>query len=144
MIAAMRRVNHRGAWLLLVWTVLGATACNLFNNNSTSPSASTTDTLSGLVSAGSPAVMTFTVTQAGTVAVTLTSVTPTPSGPLGLGVGTPSGTNGCTLTDSISSAVAGSTAQITTTENAGSYCVEVYNVGTVTTTSTVTVTVTHS
>jgi hypothetical protein len=48
------------------------------------------------------------------------------------------------VTNSTSSAVAGSTAQLTATENPGTYCVKVSDTGNLTTTSTVTVAVAHS
>ena len=131
------------AFLLVV--VMSAAACtNPFSSlSSPSTNASTTDTFSGSLGQNQSLIFTFTVTNAGSVGVTLTSVSPSTTGALGLGVG--QSTNGtCSVTNSTSSALAGSTAQITATENPGTYCVKVSDVGNLTTTSTVTVTVAHS
>jgi hypothetical protein len=48
------------------------------------------------------------------------------------------------LTSSNTSALAGSTPQLTVNEPAGSYCISVYDVGNLTGTATFTVTVSHS
>jgi hypothetical protein len=56
----------------------------------------------------------------------------------------PSANGSCAVTNSTSAAVAGSTAQLIATENPGTYCVKVSDLGGLTTTSTVTVTVAHS
>jgi hypothetical protein len=72
----------------------------------------------------------FSVTQYGTVNVTLTSVGGTyvpPSLQLGLGLGTPSGTD-CSTTTTITTR-SGSTAQLTGTYQPGVYCVRVFDVG---------------
>ena len=88
-------------------------------------------------------MFTFSVTAAGSVGVTLTSVAPSTTSPLGLGVG-PSSNGTCSVTNSTSSAVAGSNAQLTASANPGTYCVRVSDAGNLTATSTVTVTVAHS
>jgi hypothetical protein len=64
----------------------------------------------------------------GSVGVTLASLSPSSTVAMGLGIGTPNG-NACTLTTSTSSAVPGAAAQITVTENPGTFCVEIYDVG---------------
>ena len=131
---------------LVTGAVLATASCNWFknNSNSTSPSTALTETFSATLYQNNSVMFTFTTTQSGTVAVTLTAVTPATTALLNLGIGTPNGTNACTLTTSASSAVAGSIAQITTSENAGSYCVKVYDTGTLSATSTVTVTIAHN
>jgi hypothetical protein len=85
----------------------------------------------------------FTVSQAGTVSITLASLSPTATVAVGLGLGAPNGTTSCTLTSSNPTAMAGSTPQITVTENPGSYCVEIYDVGNLTSTSTFSITIVH-
>ncbi len=75
--------------------------------------------------------------------MTLTSVSPSTTSTLTLGVG-PSSNGTCSVTNATSSAVAGSTAQLTATENPGTYCVKVSDIGNLATTSTVTVSVAHS
>jgi hypothetical protein len=56
----------------------------------------------------------------------------------------PSNNGTCSVTNSTSSAVAGSSPQLTVNENPGTYCVRVSDSGSLTATSTVTVTVAHS
>jgi hypothetical protein len=133
----------RGAACFL--SVLVGAGCNLLPNF-TSPSSpsSNTETFSGAVSQqGSVVAGTFTVSQTGGVSVTLATLSPSSTAAMGLGIGTPSGTNGCTLTTSTSNAIAGSAAQISVTENPGSFCVSVYDVGNLTSAAVYTITVTH-
>jgi hypothetical protein len=131
--------------VLLLAVVMAASACaNPFSGLlGPSKNSSTTDTFNGSLAPNGAIVFTFSVTTAGSVGVTLTSVSPSTTGALGLGVG-PSSNGGCSVTNSTSSAVAGSAAQLTATEDPGAYCVKVSDVGNLTTTSAVTVTVTHS
>ena len=60
-----------------------------------------------------------------------------------LGLGTSNGTSSCTITSANPTAVAGATAQITVTENPGSYCVQISDVGNLTAPSTFSITVVH-
>lgn len=132
---------------LLIASVACLAACNLFNGGDSPSTPSpmvTTDSFSGgPVAQNSSVVFTFTVTTAGNVSVTLTSITPPTSSALGLGLGTPASGNSCTVTTSTSSAVAGASAQLTSTENPGSYCVKVFDVGNLTQPSTVAISVAH-
>ena len=132
---------------ILMTLVLIMSACNnplsdLLNPTAPSTSSSVTDTFNGTLTPKGSLVFTFVVGSSGSVAVTLTGVTPATSGPLGLGVG-PSTNGSCTIANSTSAAVAGTSAQLTATENAGNYCVQVTDAGTLTTASAVTVTVAH-
>lgn len=136
--------------LLVPASVLIMSACTQLNNllgNPTSPSntsssSSTTDVFSGSLGQNSSIVFTFSVASAGNVAITLTTVSPAATGPLGLGVG--SSSNGtCTITNGTSAATAATSPQLSATENPGTYCVMVSDAGSLTATSTVTVTVTH-
>ena len=68
------------------------------------------------------------VPPAPTVSVTLVSMSPTATTVVGLGLGTLSGTTACTLTSTNPTAVAGPAAQISVSENAGKYCVEIFDV----------------
>jgi hypothetical protein len=130
--------------LLLLASVAITPACSMFNNDeSPSKVTATTDTFNGPLAQNGSVVFTFTVAAAGDVNVTLTSVSPSTSGALGLGIGTLNGTS-CSLTNSTSAAVAGSTPQLTTTASPGTYCVKVYDVGNLTAASTVSVKVAHS
>jgi hypothetical protein len=129
----------------ILLAALGA-GCDLFNTgSSTSPSASsTTETFAGSFAAQGFSVYTFTVVQTGTVSVTLVSLSPTPTTVVGLGIGTPNGTTACTLTSTNPTAVAGSTAQITVTENPGKYCVEIFDVGNLVGSATFSITIAHT
>jgi hypothetical protein len=135
--------------LLMLASVMMTSACSnplkdLFGNP-TSPSStntSTTDTFNGALAPNGSLVFTFSVATAGSVAVTLTEVSPATTAPLGLGVG-PSSNGNCTIANSTSGATAGESSQLSATENPGSYCVKVSDAGSLTTTSTVTVTVMH-
>lgn len=132
-----------GALAIVVAVISGA--CNLFNNpdspSSTTP-ATSTETFGGTIAQGSlRPTFTVTVAQTGTVSVTLATMSPSVA--MGLGIGTPSGTTGCTLTSSNTSVLPGSAPQLTVTEPAGSYCVSLYDVGNLTSTATFTVTVSH-
>lgn len=129
--------------LVLVVLALGAAGCSAIGNLfSTSPSGSTTDDFAGSVAVGGNSFFTFTVTQGGSVSVTLTTLGG--STPIGLGVGTPIGTTGCQLTNTSQSTLAGSAPQLTVTEAAGNYCVEVFDPGTLTAPASFAVTVAHS
>ena len=133
---------------LIPTLVLIVSACSnpfsdLFNSPTTpSPSTPTTDTFNGTLTPNGSIVFTFSVATAGSVAITLTSVSPATTGALGLGVG-PSGNGNCTIANSTSGAIAAGNPQLSAMENPGSYCVKVSDPGNLTTTSTVTVTVAH-
>jgi hypothetical protein len=124
---------------------LSVAACNPFDLSPSDPSSSSapgTDTFSGSLSQGGSLTFTYTVATAGTVSVTLTAVTPSTTSALGLGMG-PSSGGTCTLTNSTSAAIAGSAPQLSATENPGSYCVKVSDLGNLATTSSITITVAH-
>jgi hypothetical protein len=132
--------------LLIPVSVMIASACtNPLNNlfgNPTTPSTSTTDTFNGTLAPNGSLVFTFSVATTGSVAITLTTVSPATAGSLGLGVG-PSSNGNCTIANSTSGATAGGSPQLSAMENPGSYCVKVSDAGSLMTTSTVTVTVMH-
>ena len=134
--------------LLISASVVITSACanpfsDLFGNpTAPSTSTSTTDTFNGTLAPNGSLVFTFSVATAGSVAVTLTAVSPATTGPLGLGVG-PSSNGNCTIANSTSGATAGGSSQLSATENPGSYCVKVSDAGSLMATSTVTVTVMH-
>jgi len=72
----------------------------------------------------------FGIPSTGTVNITLTSIggqfVPA-TVQVGIGIGTPEGQD-CTTTQTVTAA-AGSTAQISTTEQAGVYCARIFDVG---------------
>ncbi len=134
--------------LLIPAAVMISSACTnplsdlVGNPTTSSTNTSTTDTFNGALAPNGSLVFTFSVATAGSVAVTLTAVSPATAGPLGLGVG-PSSNGNCTITNSTSGATAGGSSQLSATENPGTYCVKVSDAGSLVTTSTVTVTVMH-
>jgi hypothetical protein len=84
------------------------------------------------------------VTTAGQVTVTLTSATPPATVPVGLGIGTPSGSDCLVLPGASVTATAGTTSQLSGIVSPGNYCVTVYDVGSQTGPITYAVTVVHS
>lgn len=119
------------------WLALTAAACE--EAAITSPSETTVDvnSFSSVIYPGSTASRDFTLTSSGIVAVTLT--TTLPSGvALGLGFGIPRSSGSCALSAGVH-AVAGSVAQIAISAEAATYCVKVYDPGTVTEPTTFTI-----
>ena len=97
--------------------------------SSSNPTAAT-DTFGSFLAVGGSSAHTFTVSQSGTINITLTIVSP--SSVVGLGIGIPgASTSTCILSSSLN-ATAGSTPQISVPVDAGTYCVEVYDAGTLT------------
>ena len=129
--------------LVCVGAILASAGCDLFSSSTSPSSDSPKETFSGTLAPQGSSVFTFTAAKSGTVAVTLTTLTPSTTSGVGLGFGTPNGA-ACTLTSSTPNATAGSAAQITVNANAGSYCVRVYDSGSLTSAATFTITVTHS
>ena len=142
MASAMRtRHDLLSAVVALALTLCGP-GCDWFDG-STSPTTAQTETFSGTLAPQGSSVFTFTVSKSGQVSITLTNVVSTSTAVLGLGLGTPNGT-ACTVTSSTQSATPGSTAQIAVTQNAGTYCVRVFDVGTLPASVTFTITVAHT
>lgn len=84
----------------------------------------------GKVGVSGSSFYSFTVTQYGTVNITLTNIDGAfvpPTVTVGLGIGVPSG-EGCTTSSTVN-AKAGSSAQISGTYAAGVYCAEVFDIG---------------
>jgi hypothetical protein len=109
-----------------------ASACSDTTTTATSPSpvSPVTEVFNGQFAVGGGASRAFTAASAGTVTVTLSSLGPPADAVVGLGVGIPSANQvGCYLTQSLT-ASASSTPQITVTVDAGTYCVRVFDIGT--------------
>lgn len=129
-------MNIRTALFLLGLALLVA-GCGNNDSTPTSPTTTTpvaaptvTDTFSGTLPVGGFRFYSFTVTENGTVNLTLTSVSGAfvPSTVmLGLGIGTPSGVD-CATTATVTAA-AGSAPQLTGTFSPGLYCARMYDVG---------------
>jgi hypothetical protein len=105
-------------------------------NSSSTPSApatpaspSMTEMFSGTVQPFGDDFHTFVVMQSGTVDITLTAAGPPATIQMGIGVGSPTAST-CPHTVSETKYVqAGTTAQVTTNLNAGTYCVDVFDFG---------------
>jgi hypothetical protein len=126
--------------------VLAGTACG--DSNSTPDFVQPTPTVvtesfNGTVDIGGTDFHNFTVTTAGAVNVTLTAAGPPATIYMGLGVGTPSATACALLTGGSIATPAGTTAQLSGTIAAGSYCVSVFDIGNQTAAIAYAVTVTH-
>ena len=106
-----------------------SSACGGDNNTPTmpsTPSGTTSETWSGVVAPGGQSSRSFTVNNSGTIAVTLTAAGTT----LGLGVGLPRVTGGGCRLGVTANASPSATPQISTQAEAGQYCVQVYDLGT--------------
>lgn len=85
---------------------------------------------SSLVIPGGGASREFTLTTAGTIAVTLTSTTPAGT-VVGVGIGIPRSNGSCALSAAVET-TAGPVAQIAIDADTGPYCAKVYDSGTLT------------
>jgi hypothetical protein len=140
-----RRAGWRAATGMVLVSAVLMTACNIFSDSSstTAPTVGTTETYSDTLAVRGSKFFTFTVVQPGIVSVTLTSLSAGANVAVGLGLGTPNGTTSCTVTSSGSTVVAGSTPQLAVSENPGSYCVQIADVGNLTAASTFSITILH-
>jgi hypothetical protein len=141
----------RNHLLALVLPALVSAGCGDSSQSTTAPSTTTPSTATELfVGALAPmgsGFYSFTVSQAGTVGITLVSVTsgsrvPVPAAVVGLGFGVPSGT-GCGTTTSLNTTAALS-AQITNSSAAGIYCVEIHDLGNLTDAVTFVIRIVHT
>ena len=124
--------------------LIGACGSNDTTTPTTTPSGSdvprTTETFTGTLTPRSAMWHPFTVQVAGTIDVTLTSLSPVSTLTVGVGVGiTP--TNGCDVQAWNNAATTGTI--LTSAINPGTFCVTVYDMGSVTDAVTYTVAVTH-
>jgi hypothetical protein len=124
-----------------------ASACGSSSSTSTpsttAPTAAlVTDTFNGTVAVRSRDVHAFTVTAQGAVTVVLTAASPPATVVMGVGIGTPNGSDCAVLAGASGNAAAGGgpPAGIVT---AGAYCVVVYDLGSQASAVTYTVTVNH-
>lgn len=137
----MRRCRYGLVGLLL----LIATACS--DSTTTGPTGQVTpptvEVFTGtLVPSGSNAHPFTVARNNGTLEVTLTRLS-TDNLQVGLGVGNPSGTSCTFLTGASLRTGASSTPQLSGTSDAGTYCVGLFDVGTLTAAVTYSVTVSH-
>lgn len=119
---------------LVAATLLAAVAAACERNPFTAPTATATaidvNAFASQVVPGGSASREFTLTASGTVAVTLKTTTPA-GAVLGLGMGIPRSNGTCALADAVQ-ATAASTAQVSMSVDTGTFCVKVYDLGTLT------------
>jgi hypothetical protein len=142
-----RTVRFTAAVALAASAALAA-ACGGSSNPTTvtAPTGTVvTDTFTGTVQPGGASINNFNVTVGGTVSVTLVSAGPPPTITMGLGVGNPGATGTCSfLQNGTITTTAGSTAQLSGSIAAGTYCVAVVDIGNAAGAITYTVTVAHT
>jgi hypothetical protein len=145
----MKRLTAVGLALVLV----AAAACGGGDSSGTiaGPTGTVvTDTFTGTVALPVAGVFQadihpFTVAVAGTVSVTLVSAGPPPTITMGLAIGNPSSTGGCSILSGGSTTTSASaTAQLSGTLAAGAYCVAVVDIGNALQPVVYTVTVAHT
>ena len=127
---------------VIILSVLALFASGCGGNSTTAPSGTSTtttttvaaptisETWQSVLPVGGFKLYSFGIPSTGTVNITLTSVGGqfVPSTvQVGIGIGTPEGQD-CTTTQTVTAA-SNSTAQISTTEQAGVYCARIFDVG---------------
>ena len=134
--------------LVLAVVAAGAAGCNDNNNNNTvtnptpTPTPTTvTETFSGSLNTNGATTFPFSATAGGTVTVTLTTLSPDATLPVGLSLGTWTG-SACQVVIANDNAAQAAAISGTVT-SAASLCVRVYDVGKVTSPVDFTVTVGH-
>jgi hypothetical protein len=145
----------RAVWLWVAVVALLATGCK--HSTTTAPTTTTTTTTTtsappttteefdGTLGVGATVFYPFTVSQAGSVTATLVSISGAvvPSTvQVRLGLGTPDGAGGCTTTTM--SLVSTASPLLSATENPGSFCVNITDVGNLAGTAAFAVTIAHS
>jgi hypothetical protein len=135
---------------LIAALMLASVGCGGDGDSVTAPAETTSGlgsfTFSDLLPVQGSRFYSFTVNETGAVSATLASLMDQRTGPAStsvvrLGLGVPAGV-GCSVTESIETGPA-LTAQLTTTLNPDVYCVEVHDIGTLTTPVYFTVRVVH-
>ncbi len=131
----MRSVLHTKSLALVFVLLTAVTAAGCDEDTPTTtptPDTTTSVTWSTNLSNGGQTSRSFTTTRNGTVSITLQSLAGSTTLRAGLGVGIPLGDGtGCVLSRSVE-ATAGATAQLELAVDAGSYCVQIYDPGTLT------------
>jgi len=125
----MMAISQRIAFVALAAAM--SAACGSSSSTTTSPSATSTspvtDTFASEVAVRGSASRAFTMTTAGTVKVTLTTFG-NGTIPAGVGIGVPGSGAPCSLEQSVVTPP-GDTPQIVTSADAGTYCAQVYDTG---------------
>jgi hypothetical protein len=131
----MNAVHHLKSLVLglVVVSAFGVAGCSEDETPTTPTTVNVQEvTWSSTVATSGATSRSFKTTRNGTVSITLQSVGGTTTQRVGLGVGIPLGDGtGCVLSRSVET-VSGSMAQLELSVDAGSYCVQVYDLGTLT------------
>jgi hypothetical protein len=145
----LRKVDMKrflaGLALLACSACSGGSSGSTPTTPSTPPLAPTSETFTGTVSVGGSDSHSFVVKLSnGLLTATLTATSPSSTVPMGLGIGTSSNGTCSLLSGGAVIATASTTAQLTGTNFAsGTYCVQVFDVGSQSADVTYSVTVTH-
>jgi hypothetical protein len=142
----MTRSTTLGLALALVAATAACGGSSSDNSNITAPTGTlVTDTFTGTVPVGGLDFHNFTVTAGGTVNATLVAAGPPSTITMGFAIGTPGTTGVCSLLSGAQvTTPPGTTAQLTGSLAAGTYCVEVVDVGNAAGPIAYTVTVAHT
>lgn len=136
------------AFLAFLGAAIGACGGGSSSDTTTTTAPSgtlVTDTFTGTVPVGGLDFHNFTVTTGGTVNATLVAAAPPPTITMGFAIGTPGATGVCSLLSGAQvTTPPGATAQLTGSLAAGTYCVEVVDLGNAASPIAYTVTVAHT
>ena len=123
--------------------ILGTSCRTLDTPTAPTTTGPFTDVFASQLGIRGTATRSFTVTEPGTVSLTLTSAGPPATLEVGVGVGIPNGSGaGCNLTKSVVTG-ASSSPQLTIAVDSGAYCARVFDVGNLTGDATFSVSVLH-
>ena len=140
----MKRFAALGLALVLMAVAASCGGSDTSSNIVAPAGTVVTDTFTGTVPMGGVSWNPFTVTVGGTVNITLVSASPPSTITMVLGIGTPSGSTCVLISGGTTTTVPGTSAQLSGPIAAGSYCVEVVDVGNAAGAITYTVTVAHT
>ncbi len=134
--------------VLLVFGLLTAACSNSGNSSTTTPTATgpSTEIFAGTLPIQGSGFFSFTVGTTGQVSITLASLTTIKPGPalssvMGLGVGSPLGTD-CSMTNSVTTAPA-LAAQLVNSLTPAIYCTRIYDLGNLTAPVNFTIRIVH-
>jgi hypothetical protein len=132
--------RHRIAIIGLA-AVVTCAACGSTTSPSSTDTAATVDTYSSILQPKG-SVSRSIQAKAGTVTLQLSSMSPNDVA-VGVGLGQYDASGGCAMTSSVVTIADASTPQITADLQTGTYCVRLYDVGTLVSAVTFTVSITH-
>ena len=128
MISATRTL---GTVVLGVLAAIGA-SCHAVEVPTAPDTGPFTETFESRLGIQGAATRSFTVQDAGTISVTLTSIGPPATVEVGVGVGIPNGSGaGCNMARSVVTGASGSP-QLSVAADGGAYCVRIFDVGNLT------------